>query len=89
MSVSFVARQAGVSPSQLFAWKRRVLEGVHASVQADEDVVGTSRVRDREKRVRDLLGRKTMKNEILKRRSTSLAQKTDIVLAILERSDGR
>jgi len=78
MSVSFVARQAGVSPSQLFAWKRRMLEGGHAAVQADEDVVGTSRVRDREKRVRDLerlLGRKTMENEILRRRSTSLAQK--------------
>jgi transposase len=27
MSVSFVARQAGISPSQLFAWKRRMLEG--------------------------------------------------------------
>ncbi|EAS49922.1 transposase [Aurantimonas manganoxydans SI85-9A1] len=69
MSVSFVARQAGVSPSQLFAWKRRMLEGGHAAVQADEDVVGTSRVRDLEKRVRDLerlLGRKTMENEILK-----------------------
>ena len=69
MSMSFVARQAGVSPSQLFAWKRRMLEGGHAAVQADEDVVGTSRVRDLEKRVRDLerlLGRKTMENEILK-----------------------
>jgi transposase len=69
MSVSFVARQAGVSPSQLFAWKRRMLEGGHAAVQADEDVVGTSSVRDLEKRVRDLerlLGRKTMENEILK-----------------------
>ena len=69
MSVSFVARQAGVSPSQLFAWKRRMLEGGHAAVQADEDVVGTSRVRELEKRVRDLerlLGRKTMENEILK-----------------------
>ena len=54
MSVSFVARQAGVSPSQLFAWKRRMLEGGHAAVQADEDVVSTSRVRDLEKRVRDL-----------------------------------
>lgn len=69
MSVSFVARQAGVSPSQLFAWKRRMLEGGRTAVQADEDVVGTSRVRDLEKRVRDLerlLGRKTMENEILK-----------------------
>lgn len=69
MSVSFVARQAGISPSQLLAWKRRMLEGGHAAVQADEDVVGTSRVRDLEKRVRNLerlLGRKTMENEILK-----------------------
>jgi transposase len=69
MSVSFVARQAGISPSQLFAWKRRILEGGHAAVQADEDVVGASRVRDLEKRVRNLeclLGRKTMENEILK-----------------------
>jgi len=69
MSVSFVARQAGISPSQLVAWKRRMIEGGHAAVQADEDVVGASRVRDLEKRVRDLerlLGRKTMENEILK-----------------------
>jgi transposase len=69
MSVSFVARRAGIAPSQLFAWKRRMIEGGHAAVQADEDVVGTSRIRELEKRVRDLerlLGRKTMENEILK-----------------------
>ena len=51
MSVSYVARQAGISPSQLFAWKRRMLEGGHAAVQADEDVVGASQVRELEKRV--------------------------------------
>lgn len=69
MSVSYVARCAGISPSQLFAWKRRMLEGGHAAVEADEDVVAASRVRELEKRVRDLermLGRKTMENEILK-----------------------
>jgi transposase len=69
MSVSYVARQAGISPSQLFAWKRRMLEGGYAAVQADEDVVGASQVRDLEKRVRDLermLGKKTMEAEILK-----------------------
>lgn len=69
MSVSYVARRAGISPSQLFAWKRRMLEGGHAAVEADEDVVAASRVRELEKRVRDLermLGRKTMENEILK-----------------------
>ena len=68
-SVSLVARQVGLAPSQLFAWKRRMLEGGQAAIQADEDVVGASRVRELEKRVRDLerlLGRKTMEAEILK-----------------------
>ena len=50
-------------------WRRRILEGGLQAVQADEDVVGTSRVRDLERRVRELerlLGRKTMEVEILK-----------------------
>jgi len=68
-SVSFVARRYGLSPSLLFRWKRRMIEGGHEAVQADEDVVGTSKVRELERRVRDLerlLGRKTMEVEILK-----------------------
>ena len=46
-----------------------MLEGGQQAVQADEDVVGTSRVRELERRIRDLerlLGRKTMEVEILK-----------------------
>ena len=69
MSVSYVARRAGVAPSLLFHWRRRMLEGGLQAVQADEDVVGTSRVRELERRVRELerlLGRKTMEVEILK-----------------------
>ncbi len=69
MSVSYVARRAGIAPSQLFAWKRRMLEGGTAAVQADDDVVAAARVRELEKRVRDLervLGRKTMEAEILR-----------------------
>lgn len=69
MSVSFVARRAGIAPSQLFAWKRRMAEGGQAAVAADEDVVGASKVRDLEKKVRELerlLGRKTMEAEILR-----------------------
>ena len=62
MSVSYVARRAGVAPSLLFNWRRRMLEGGLQAVQADEDVVGTSRVRELER----LLGRKTMEVEILK-----------------------
>ena len=68
-SVSIVARQAGVAPSQLFGWRKRMLEGGQAAIQADEDVVAASRLRELEKRVRDLerlLGRKTMETEILK-----------------------
>ena len=43
MSVSYVARRAGVAPSLLFNWRRRMLEGGLQAVQADEEVVGTSR----------------------------------------------
>jgi transposase len=44
-------------------------EGGFQAVAGDEDVVGTSRVRELEKRMRQLeclLGRKTLENEILK-----------------------
>jgi transposase len=69
MSVSYVARRHGIAPSQLFTWKRRMLEGGFQAVAADEEVVGTSRVRELERRVRQLerlLGRKTLEVEILK-----------------------
>jgi len=69
MSVSLVARRAGVAPSLLFKWRRLLVEGGHQAVRADEDVVGTSQVRDLERRVRELerlLGRKTMEVEILR-----------------------
>jgi transposase len=62
-SVSFVARHYGISPSLLLRSRRRMLEGRHEAVGADEEVVATSRVRELEKRVRDLerlLGRKTV-----------------------------
>jgi hypothetical protein len=39
MSVSYVARRAGVAPSLLFKWRRLMLEGGHQALQADEDVV--------------------------------------------------
>jgi len=46
-----------------------MLEGGTTAVQADDDVVAVARVRELEKRVRDLermLGRKTLEAEILK-----------------------
>jgi transposase len=93
LSVSYVARRAGIAPSQLFAWKRRMLEGGHQAVHADEDVVGTSKVRELEKRVRDLerlLGRKTMEAEILKEAlDLARAKKTDLAARLLEQAEGR
>jgi transposase-like protein len=50
MSVSYVARRSGVAPGLRFNWRRRMLEGGLQAVQADEDVVGTSRVRELEHR---------------------------------------
>lgn len=69
MTVSAVARLQGVSPSLLFQWRRRMSEGGHEAVRADEEVVPLSRLRELESRVRDLerlLGRKTMETEILR-----------------------
>lgn len=78
ISVSYVARRAGIAPRQLFAWKRRMLEGGATGVQADDDVVGAGRVRELEKRMRDLermLGKKTMEVEILKEALDLVASK--------------
>jgi transposase len=69
MTVSAVARLHGVSPSLLFQWRRRMSDGGHEAVRADEDVVPLSRVRELENKIRDLerlLGRKTMETEILR-----------------------
>src|SRR6185437_6021894 len=74
MSVSYVARRAGVAPSLLFNWRRRMLEGGLQAVQADEDVVGTSRVRELERRVRELgacSAARPWKSRFSRKRSTS------------------
>jgi putative transposase len=85
MSVSFVARRAGVAPSQLFAWKRRMAEGGLAVVEADQDVVGASKVRELERKER-LLGKKTMEVEILKETlDAARAKKTDLAARVVER----
>ena len=61
--MSFVAHRYGLSPSLLFRWKRRMLEGRHRAVQADEDVVGTSRVRELERRVHSQTARPPRERE--------------------------
>jgi len=69
MSISYVARQHGLSPSLVFRWRRLMSEGGKEAVRADDDVVAVSQVRRLEERVRELerlLGRKTMEVELLK-----------------------
>ncbi len=69
MSVSLVARQHGVSPSQLFTWRRLEREGALTAVAAGESVVPASELasaRAQIAQLQRLLGKKTMENEILK-----------------------
>jgi len=68
-SVSSVSRRYGVSPSQVFKWRRLVDEGTMSSLGADEGVVPESEAKALKGRIRELerlLGRKTLENEILK-----------------------
>lgn len=68
-SMSSVARKYGLSPSQLFEWRRMMDEGGLAGLDAGEDVVPASQVRQLKAKIRELerlLGKKTVEVEILK-----------------------
>ena len=81
MTVSYVARKYGISPSMLFSWRRRMAEGGKQAVQADEELVAASEVRALKKRIRDLervLGKKTLENEIL-REAVELAHQKKLI----------
>jgi transposase len=69
VTVSFVARKYGISPSQLFRWRKLMAEGGKVAVGADDAVVSAQEQRELKRRIRDLeraLGRKTLEVEILK-----------------------
>lgn len=69
LSISYVARRHGLSPSLVFRWRRLMSEGGREAVRADDDVVPAAEARRLEERVRELeriLGRKTLEVEILK-----------------------
>ena len=69
ITISYVARQHGISPSLLFHWRRRMAEGGKEAIRVDEEVVGSSEVKALEKRIRELdgvLGKKTLDNKILR-----------------------
>jgi transposase len=90
-SVSSVSRRYGVSPSQVFKWRRLVEEGTMSSLGADEPVVPESDVKVLKGRIRELerlLGRKTLENEILKDAIEIAREKKLLSRAPLLKRDG-
>lgn len=68
-SVSYVARRYGISPSQLFFWRRKREEGALVGVSSEEKVIPENEYKqalERIKRLERLLGQKTEEVEILK-----------------------
>jgi transposase len=90
MSISYVARRHGISPSLLFGWRRRMTEGGKEAVRADDSVVASSEVRALERRIRELervLGKKTMENEIL-REALKIAHEKKLISHLPSLPDG-
>ena len=82
LSVSFVARKHGLSPSLLFRWRQRMAAGGREAVRADDEVIGAAKVRQLEERVRELerlLDRKTLEVEILKDALTAARAKKPLL----------
>ncbi|WP_246206053.1 IS3 family transposase [Propylenella binzhouense] len=86
MSISYVARSHGLSPSLVFRWRRLMTDGGREAVRADDDVVPAAEARRLEERVRALerqLGRKTLEVEILKEAlDLARGKKTDLAVQL-------
>jgi len=91
MSISYVARRHGLSPSLVFRWRRLMTEGGQQAVRADDDVVPAADLRRAEERVRELerlLGRKTLEVEVLKEALELTRAKKQISLSSSAPRDG-
>jgi transposase len=67
--VSLVARQHGISGSQVFTWRRLTSQGALTAAAAGEEVVPASEYGTLEAQVRELqrlLGKKAIENELLR-----------------------
>src|SRR5690554_3508410 len=91
-TVSSVARQNGVFPSQLFYWRRCMENGAVTAVKAEESVVSESEYKKALAQIKELeraLGKSTMKVEILKeavrigreKNSSRVMKENDLLLA--------
>jgi transposase len=84
MTISYVGRRHGISPSLIFGWRRRMTEGGKEAIRADDAVVARAEVRALEKRIQELervLGKKTMENEIL-REAVKVAHEKKLILQL-------
>ena len=84
MSISYVARRHGLSPSLIFRWRRLMSQGGKEAIRSDDEVVPASEARKLQERVRELerlLGRKTMEVEILKEALDLTRAKKPILLS--------
>jgi transposase len=84
MSIGYVARRHGLSPSLVFRWRRLMTEGGQEAVRAYGEVVPAADARRLEERVRELerqLGRKTFEVEILKEALDASRSKKAILLS--------
>jgi transposase len=69
MTLSYVARKHGISPSLLCSWRRHMEEGALTGINHEQKVIPEFEVKKLEARVRELervLGKKTLENEILR-----------------------
>lgn len=68
-SVSSVARKYGMAPSQLFRWRKIILNQGHELVQSEDQTMVAGELRELKRQVRELerlLGKKTLENETLR-----------------------
>ena len=89
--MSTVARRYGISPSQLFRWRRYRDEGTLTSLGAGEAVVPESELRALHVQLREfqrLLGKKTLKNEILREALEIARSKKLLSRSLLPLQDG-
>jgi transposase len=69
VTVSLVARRHGLSPAQLFNWRRLASQGALTAAGSEEPVVPASDYKALQHQIRELqrlLGKKTQEAEILK-----------------------
>jgi transposase len=90
-SISAVGRKYGISPSQLFTWRRLMRAGGLVAVAAEDAVVPASEAKQLKARIRDLerlLGKKTMEAEILREAIEIAREKKLLSRMPLSRRDG-